>query len=683
MKKKRKTKRDRTSSILWGLVAVLAILACLPLLHYGLCNSDDLINYILSGEITGLSSLWRKTYEYFLTTGRLTHLLTGWSLFLPYMFHSRVGYLLVSVVPIILDLVLSVVLVRQYTDNRSVTLLAALFIFCFFTITTGFSATAGYPFWFSFSFLILLLSIWALLRYKRCQKYAWLLLSALLMFVATLFYETYLMYYIIIYLMLRATYSSCPFAQKETRRTFAKELLPFILGGLVFIIAYYITSASVPIDYAGNKWAHNPLQSLRSWGNIILYSIPGMSVFQYRIALADLSADPQYAHNFIYLLTHAGASAWAKGLLAVILFYGIMQHFHFKTNSRKLWLALGISVAAATLPHLLLCCSQKYVTYIPDSYVTSLLSNIGMSFTFLVIYLLIWHYLSNWPIVRKIFNGCLAVVLLTLTVLIQFTNEQIMQDIRRSNLQYTQAKAFLDKQEIHTLGENVWTGRFQLSPTKTGKMIISDIRSTIGGYIDPYGHCEPNYAAFYNKYHASDEEVAVFAYQQAAKSDDMFFIWFQCKGTDLTEDFTQIACDSIQVGYYSSYNSFALSLFSEQDSCEVSVNGHPLQSVSNAHYGNIRFLNMHALKNFTITGKDLLPSTLSISNILYPNLTPVFFGKFTSQYYKDAIRYYRHEIWKNRPLEMELERVARERGVDPQEHITGNADWMLLYLEPY
>ncbi|MBO4488330.1 MAG: hypothetical protein J5741_01580 [Bacteroidales bacterium] len=670
--------------LIWAVLAILAVPTFLPLLYSGLSNSDSIIFFATTRSLQDVSSLLGMSYKMFLLQGRFTNLLTGWALFLPYYTQSHFVYLLLTILPVILDVILAAVLVRKYSRNETIAQMTALVLLCAFTIHTGFSGVIGFPFWFTFSFLFLLISLLFLLRYKETQKYRSLLLSALFMFITTTFYEAYLAYYIVIYLLLRSQYDNHLYREKTIRRKFIKELLPFVVCGVVFIAVYFILFHIVSQYYSGTDWCFSPLKILRSWGNIILYSIPGMSFYQYRIPLADLSGDPNFKYSFFYMLFHAGAMAWVKGLLAALLFYVTFAMLEFKTKGKKLWFALLVAVMMAILPHLILSCSTKYIQDIFDSYVTTIFSNFGMAFIIVVLFLLGRHYLSKWPVAQTVYAVLFACGLLILAVVVQFTNEQVMQDVKRANLRYTQAEQFLKKQKIKPDGTMpVWTGRFQVTPTYTGKDICAGKNTNVQVYLGLSGNFETDYTHFYQTYRTSDDDVAIFSCQQAAKSDDIYFVWFQCKGTDLTEDFTKLACDTIKVGYYSAYKSFAFSILSEQDSDMVQVNGQPLNTQANAHYGNIRFLNRPALQTFTVSGESMLPASLSISNILYPGLEPLNFNKLPKHYFNDGVRYYQHDIWKHQLYKAQLDSLALQQDKDPKRFFRDNAKWLLLYREQY
>lgn len=669
---------------IWAVLAILAVPTFLPLLHSGLSNSDSIVFFAIARSVNDFSSLMGMSYKLFLSQGRFTNLLTGWALYLPYYTHSQFVYLLLTILPIISDFLLAIILVRRYSHNEVVAQVAALVLLCCFTIHTGFSGTIGFPFLFAFSFLFLLISLLLLLRYKDTQKCRALLLSALFMFITTTFYEAYLAYYVVIYLILRSQYDNRLYREKTLRLKFFKELLPFVLCGALFVAVYLILFHSVSQYYSGTDWSFSPLKSLRSWANIVLYSIPGMSLYQYRIPLANLTGDPQFKYSFFYILFHAGAMAWVKGLLAALLFYVIITMLDIKTKGRNLWFALLLAVMMAILPHLILSCSTKYILDIFDSYVTTFFSNFGMAFIIVVAFLLTWHYLSKWPVARKVFSLLFAGCLLILTVVVQFTNEQVMQDVKRANLRYTQAEQFLKKQNIKPDGiMPVWTGRFQVTPTLTGKDICAVDNTTIDIYLSLHGNYEADYAYFYQLYHTSDDNVAIFACQQAAKSDDIFFVWFQCKGTDLTDDFTKITADTISVGYYSTYKDFAFSILSEQDSSMAQVNGHALNAQANAHYGNIRFLDKPNLQTFMVTGERILPASIAISNILYPGLDPIGFNTLPECYWEDGVRYFQHDIWKHQRYKDQLDSLALQQGKDPQLFFHDNAEWLLLFREKY
>lgn len=670
--------------ILWGLVFILGIITCIPLLNYNVSNVDDFAYRIMARSVFEGVSLKALLHDMFLYQGRFTQLLTGWSFLLAFFSRSRFLLLLIAVGPIIADFSLIILLAKRWTGSEKIALATALFTFSTFALTTKFNASTGYPFTFSFSFMLLLISLIWLIRYLDKQQYKWLMLSAIMMFLASLFYESYLLYYIIIYLMLRSQYLPAKFVDRKHWRKFGKELLPFVVFGFIFLISYLTISHFYGGNYSGVKFSVTPLKALRTWGNLILYSLPGMSYFQHRIFLADYSTDPQYVHTLGYVLTHAGAMAWCKGLIVVLLFAGILKHWTFQSSSRKLWYALCIAVLSFILPHLLISCSEKYITLIPDSYVSSFFASFGMTMTWLVLYLIIRHYLGKKPTLLTVFNILTACGLLFSTILTQLTNEQIMEDIRRANLRYDLVDDFLEKTgiDIYKKGTPTLVGSYQTAETFSGKGIFSEGDRN---YFLAHGNGNflLSYKDLYDKYHYQEDTVAILAYRQAAKSDDIYFLYYKCKGTDLPEDFSRLVCDQITAGYYSAYKTFSLSIGAQADSTTVIINDKTLRAQGRTHYANIRFLSKPEMQIFTLSGSKLMPVTLMLSNILYPGIEPLDFGHMRHNYYKDCTRFFQHEIWRNQPLTEQLRKEAEKQGIDAEKFIKSNAQWLATYHDEY
>ena len=168
---------------------------------------------------------------------------------------------------------LAILLVRKYSHNETVTQLAALLMLCSFAIHTGFSGSIGFPFWFwfSFSFLSLLISLFFLLRYKENQKCRTLLLSALFMLLTTTFYEAYLACYLAIYLILRSQYDSRLYLDKEVRRKFFKELLPFVICGLLLVtILTQSTNEQVMQDVTRANLRYTQAEKFLQKGKIVM-----------------------------------------------------------------------------------------------------------------------------------------------------------------------------------------------------------------------------------------------------------------------------------------------------------------------------------------------------------------------------------------------------------------------------
>lgn len=670
--------------ILWGIVFILGIITYIPLLNFGTSNMDDLCYLIMAKSIAKGASYKSILSYFFLSQARLTHLLTGWSSIFPYLFQSHFLYLLIAVGPIIADLILTIVLTKRWSGSETVAIATAMLLFAFFPLNTDFTACNGYPFSFSFSFMLLLISLIWLLRYLEKQQYHWLILSSITMFFTTAFYEAYLLYYILIYLILRSQYLSTKSLIRKHLRKFVKELLPYILFGLIFVITYCILAHIYGGSYSGNKFSIEIRKTLRTLFNLSLYTLPGMSFFQNRIFLADFSTDPKYVHSLSYIFTHTGVTSWCKGLTTLLLFIGIIRQWDFQSSTKRLWFALTLSLLATILPHLILSCSKKYTLFIPDSYVTSYLAFFGMTLFVLISYIIIHHYLQKTPILLALFNLFFASILLFITVLTQFTNEQIMEDIKRANFRYSLVDEFLKESGIDLYQNNIATyvGRYQYSPTLCGvRMSIMPEKN----FFSPLakGHFEINYEEFYNRYKSTSDTVAILAYQQAAKSDDIYFIYILCKGSDLAKEFTQSTCDCMTVAYYSAYKTFALSIGAQDDSTDVLINGQPLRCQGGTHYANIRFLSKPKLQIFTLSGAKILPGTLLLSNILYPEITPIDFGRLPENYLNDGFRFYQHALWKNQPYCEYLRQEAKSHGVNPEQFIKENANWLVLYHHQY
>lgn len=70
--------------ILWGLVFILGIITCIPLLNYNVSNVDDFAYRIMARSVFEGVSLKALLHDMFLYQGRFTQLLTGWSFLLAF-----------------------------------------------------------------------------------------------------------------------------------------------------------------------------------------------------------------------------------------------------------------------------------------------------------------------------------------------------------------------------------------------------------------------------------------------------------------------------------------------------------------------------------------------------------------------------------------------------------------------
>src|SRR5574344_190788 len=232
------------------LLFLLYIITLYPLTRVGFVVADDidLYSHCFAGH-------WHLLVDdVILSHGRFYLVFMRYLYGLPYLVDSRLWFLFFYITPIALCFIAAVRLIKRLFHSSALSLFCALFFACCFQIIGWHSVTTSYPFYFTTAFLLLLCSLHLFLSYYESQKKKYLYFSALVMFLCSLFYESFLMYYLLFVII--ALWKNKAFAIK-TKAVFLKvllDLIPFLCGGVIYLIAYFTFQKFYPPAYDGIAW---------------------------------------------------------------------------------------------------------------------------------------------------------------------------------------------------------------------------------------------------------------------------------------------------------------------------------------------------------------------------------------------------------------------------------------------
>jgi hypothetical protein len=185
-----------------------------------------------------------------------------------------------------------------------------------------------------------------------------------------------------------------------------------------------------------------------------------------------------------------------------------------------------------------------------------------------------------------------------------------------------------------------------------------------------------NYERFVEK-NSTQDKVWVCFFKQASKTNDAIMYFAGLKGVDLPQKQNEIICDTIIVLYHSPFKTFNVSIASQNAWDTVSINNLYINSFGNYHSNNIAVSvkEGHKCSVFRITGKNLIASTLSISNIL--NYTQILYTKsfiiLTEQERIDDIK---TEIKNNPAWYKSIVEKAKKENKSVEEVLKNDAKWM-------
>lgn len=668
-------KIDQTK-LIWGLIGILIFITFYPLLKVGIVTGDDFVNLIWP-----VDRLAQDSIGYAQSTGRFYFLFALWIYKIPYLIDSEIYFHITLILPHLIALFLFVYLIYRIFKNEHIAMLTAVVSCIIFQIYGGNSATAGYPFYFTISFSLILVSFHILISYFNNHKYVYLFLSAIIFFIATLFYETYLMYYIFIFILVIRRYPLKSLLSGTVIFKFLKEIIPFIIFGIIYLTIYFLFIKSYASVYEGNQISSDLTISRFLWtiGNMSLYSLPLSSLFDYRFFLTEYSLSEASIFNFFEIIfTQAGLAAYVKGFIAVLVIWMIQSIYKNQFKNKNLVFLIIVSALYIILPHLPLSLSAKYTNAIQNTYVSTYFSFFAVVTFCISLFLLLKNLLRNNKILKSFYNIFLYIIVFFVTIAIQFVNQRVTDDLNIAEKRIEIMKSMLKRDYIEN-NAAIYVGNLHKSTSYFSNSITRQSNS-FNGFTKIKNNLDINqyldYNTFYNQYKLDSGIVYTLYFSQASKTGDSYLSILRCHGYQLKEDMNQNKGDSIWVGYYSRYKKFGIGISS--DSCKaVTMEGIETQNLGTFHFNNLNFLSRPNTCIIKIKGKDLYPITLSIVNQLYPNIPSQMIGALPKKYESAWVYHIMNELNKNKDFKNLIQKKADQFHIPYKSALRQDAQWIL------
>ena len=662
--------------VIWVLIGILIFITFYPLLQIGIVTGDDFVNLIWP-----VDRLAQDSILYAQSTGRFYFLFALWIYKIPYLIDSEIYFHLTLILPHLITLFLFIYLIYRIFQDEKFTMLTTVVACIIFQIFGGHSATAGYPFYFTISFSLILLSFHILISYFNKQKYVYLLTSAFIFFISSLFYETYIVYYVFVFILIIRRYQIRNIFTKAVFLKFLKEILPYILFGVIYLTIYFLYIKSYSSVYQGNQISSDLTISrfLRTIGNLSLYSLPLSSLFDYRFFLTEYSLSESSLFNiFGIIFTQAGLAAYIKGFIAVLTIWMIQSNNKTNFKIKKIIFLIFLSTLFIILPHLLLSLSAKYTNDIQNIYVTTYFSFFAVVIFCISIFLLLKHFLQNNKIQKAFYNTFLYFIVFLVTLSIQFVNQRVTDDLNVAEKRIEIMETMLKKVYIENKA-TVYVGSLHRSTSYFSNPITRQSNS-FNGFAKIKNNLDINqyldYNSFYNQFKVDSGIVYTLYFSQASKTGDVYLSILRCRGCELQEDMNQNKGDSLWVGYYSKYKRFGVGISSDSSQC-VTIEGAIMQNFGTFHFNNINFLGKPNTCIFKIKGDNLYPVTLSIVNQLYPNIPSVLIGQLPKSYESAWVLHIMKGLNKNKDYENLIQKKADQNNISYKTSLRQDAKWIL------
>lgn len=671
--------KEIKNRILWGALFLMGMITFYPLLKVGMVTGDDL-GYML----WPIDQLGRDAKAYAEGTGRFYFLITLWVYKIPYLIDSQVFFYTMLILPIVTSFGLFVWFIKRIFNNEQIAFISALIACSIYQICGGHSATAAYPFYFSVSFSLLLISFHFLLSYIREKKYKYLIISSIILAITSIFYESYLVFYILVLILIVSQYKFQEIFRWSILKSISKELIPYIFWGSTYLLVYYFYYRSCSAQYGGNTFSSEFEMSIfiKAMGNMAFYALPLSSLFDYQFFLTEYSLEVnQTEHLLCLVFTQAGLISYIKAILTVSLFYYLIKFLNFSIHKKSIIYIGLVAILFILLPHLPLALSEKYSTSIQNAYVTTYFSFFAVVVLMITLILYIENRFTKLKIVKQIIHVIFGIVLFLITLSTQFINERVVEDLSVAQMRLDIMEKMLVKENIteraHVYVEPLHysTSYFSKSITRQGSPFASFAKEKNGLEIYQY----LNYDEFYQKFKNQTEIVYLIYFAQAPKSGDCQMSIVPVFGNQLREQFFENRSDSMIVGYLSMYKKFSISIGTDSIH-SVLVSGKSTVSQGNLHYTNLTFHTKPRVSIFEIKGNGLNPNSLMISNILYKDAPIVIVGKYPKYYEERWVRHIMRNLQKNQEFILSIEHKAQEQGINYRQALRNDAKW-LLYNE--
>ena len=671
--------KEKRNLLLWISIGILGIITFYPLLQVGIVTGDDLGYMLWPFDHFGSDA---KAYAE--GTGRFYFLITLWIYKIPYLIDSPIYFYTMLIMPLVGSFVLFIALIKRIFKSENITLITALIACSVFQISGGHSASAAYPFYFSFSFSLFLVSLHLLISYLRQGKYLYLIFSSIFFAITTIFYESYLVFYILIFFFLVSQYPFRELYKKRNLSKLTKEIIPFIFFGIVYLLVYYLYYKSCPTQYTGNTFSAHFDFSLfmKAMGNMAFYALPLSALYDYQFFLTEYSlSSKQTVDLFELIFTQAGIVAYLKGIITIIIAITLFRIQKNKISTKKLILIAIIGVIFIFLPHLPLALSEKYSSAIQNAYVTTYFAFFAVVVVLVTISIYVFQktYEKKW--LHKITFVILGVFIFFITLTTQFINERVVRDlaVAQKRLDIMEKMMIEDhipnESEVYVEQLHLSTSYFSKSITRQGSPFAMFAREKNGLEIHQY----LQYHEFYEKFKNQAKTVYLIYFSQSSKMGDCKMLIVPRRGDQLKERFHENRCDSMIAGYLSMYKKFSIS-FASDSIHKVFISGFVAQSHGNFHYGNLTFLKKPDVSIFNLIGKSINPSTLMISNQLYQDAPLNSIGEYPKKYERRWVKHIMRNLQKNQEFTRFIEQKAKDHGISYKQALKNDAKW-LLYNE--
>jgi hypothetical protein len=550
-----------------------------PLLFTGFATADDFHNYLITrrGQVMSESFLFANV------AGRFYFYLVKPIYSLPYLIDNMALVKAFQYVPLLLCFLMFAKIVLTVTHSKEIALFYLLLFLFTLQISKHTSLFVSYPFYFTFSFLLLLISVYYLIFFYRKEKIKYLVISNLCFAIGLLFYETYILFLLFVILVIISNNAKTNSDSLTKLKRIALQFLPFLVIGICYLIAYFVFRIYHPSQYPGTSFDSKEISFVSILTALwrLAYSSFPLTVYETSHYLFWDKSEIITGYSPVVLNLILGARPeWiVKGILIAFLGFKILGILP-KINTRQLLSGLAIAILIIFIPHLPLALTEKYRFFVENGnmigYVTTFFSFFG---TLLFISLLITYLINLFNfnrVIKKIIAGIIVIGFFICSVITDYSNYYIAKDIRSANLRLYAVDELLKTDEFKDIPPNspFYAKEMYTNPSYSAASLTEqefnwwEYFEAKTGTVYPVGRDDKVFLDYSKKL----SEVPYFlTMRQAEKSEDILLVMAKMEPLKPLDSVVNHFADKALIGYYSIYKIFTVSFRVKQGSSTKAV----------------------------------------------------------------------------------------------------------------
>ncbi|MCK9219238.1 MAG: hypothetical protein M0P47_04205 [Bacteroidales bacterium] len=548
--------------------SIIGLITFFPLFFTGFATADDLHNYLITtrGDIMEDASFFAKI------AGRFYFHLVKPVYSLPYLSNNMVVVKMFQYIPLFACFILFAKIIKESTKSDEISWLMILLFLVTMQISKHTTLFVAYPFYFSFSFFLLLFSFYLLMIFYKTGRKRNLVGSAIFFGVALLFYETYIFFilFALSVIIINNFQKNIPFFVRVKKWLF--HFLPFLTIALLYLVTYFIFRHYFPPQYPGTNFATKDA-SLGTFFKILWslsYSAFPLTIYESSHEFFFQKSEFITGHSkiLLFLFQQARVEWIVKGILVGWLGWILLKNLP-EIPWKKVAGGCCIAILLVFVPHIPLALTEKYTFYVEKAHMIGYLTTFFSFFGVLLFGVLLISYLINLfnfnKIIKNVLIALFVIAICLCSVITDYSNYYIAKDIRSANLRFRAIDELVKSKQFKILPPNtpfyapdLWNNTSECARGITEQAFNwYEYFQAKTGNLYPFSRVEGQFL-FYTK-KVTYPSPYYMTMCQAEKTDDLFLVMAPLPTIKNTDTVIYPISNTATILYYSPYKIFTVS----------------------------------------------------------------------------------------------------------------------------